>query len=224
MAVKALVLHSGGLDSTVCLLKAQQRGRDVLSLGIDYGQTHRIELEYARQQSERFAIQRRVLKIEWDKPLRQTPVNRTPAEMRRGTSSAFLPGRNAVFLTLACAEAAGIGAAEVWIGVNAIDFSGYPDCRPEFIGAFQKMIRRAIPHGPRIVAPLLRWSKVRIARAALSLGLQPGDVWCCYRPQLTHRGVEPCGQCDACILHEHAWMGSKSKIQMSSAKRPIAGA
>jgi 7-cyano-7-deazaguanine synthase len=208
MAVKAVVLHSGGLDSTVCLLQARRQGRDVISLGVDYGQKHRIELEYARQQSERFKIPRRVLKIEWDKPVRPMPLNRTPDQMRRGVSSAFLPGRNALFLTLACAEAAGIGAAEVWIGVNAVDFSGYPDCRPEFIDAYRKMIRRAIPDGPKIIAPLLRWPKVRIARAASTFGLQRGDVWCCYRPQLTNRGVEPCGQCDACILHEQAWAGS----------------
>ena len=121
---------------------------------------------------------------------------------------------------LACAEAAGIGANEVWIGVNAVDFSGYPDCRPEFIEVFQKMIRRAIPqNGPKIVAPLLRWSKARIARAAAEFGLKRGDVWCCYRPQLTSRGVEPCGQCDACILHDVAWRGSsKPKVSRAGAQ------
>jgi 7-cyano-7-deazaguanine synthase len=194
----------------------------VVSLGIDYGQRHKIELEFAHQQSERFGVLRRVLKIEWDKPVHPIPLNRSLSEMRRSVSVAFLPGRNAVFLALACAEAAGIGAAEVWTGVNAIDFSGYPDCRPEFIGAFQKMIRRAIPDGPKIVAPLLRWSKVRIARAALSLGLQRGDVWYCYRPQLTTRGVEPCRRCDACILHEHAWRGLKPKIPSGRLRRAVA--
>jgi len=206
---KAIVLHSGGLDSTVCLLKALNGGRKVISLGIDYGQRHKIELEYARQQSKRFGIPRRVLRVEWDKPIRPIPVNRSPAEMRRAVSAAFLPGRNAVFLMLACAEAAGMGATEVWIGVNAIDFSGYPDCRPEFIAAFQEMISRAIPGGPRIVAPLLHWPKARIARAAAAFGLQRGDFWCCYRPHLTAVGIEPCGRCDACILHKHAWLGVK---------------
>jgi 7-cyano-7-deazaguanine synthase len=205
MNSKAVVLHSGGLDSTLCLLQAKKAGREVLSLSIDYGQRHRIELEYAGQQCERFKVERKVLRVEWDKPAHDVPVDRTVEEMKRSVSPAFLPGRNAVFLTLACAEAAGIGASEVWIGVNAVDFSGYPDCRPEFIEAFQVMMQKAIPNGPTVVAPLLHLSKPEIARAAYELGLRRGDVWCCYRPSLTARGVEPCGRCDACLLHEHAW-------------------
>lgn len=205
MSSKVIVLHSGGLDSTLCLLRAQRKGHSVISLGIDYGQKHRVELEYAKQQCERFNVVRKVLRVEWDKPVLHVPENRTVDEMRRSVSPAFLPGRNAVFLTLACAEAAGAGAAEVWIGVNAVDFSGYPDCRPAFIQAFRKMVQKAIPNGPRIVAPLLYLSKPQIARSAYRLGLRRGDVWCCYRPELTARGVEPCGRCDACLLHEHAW-------------------
>lgn len=205
MSTTALVLHSGGLDSTLCLLQAKAKGREVISLGIDYGQKHRIELDYARHQCERFKVSRKVLRVEWDKPVLHVPMGRTVAQMSRTVSPAFLPGRNAVFLTLACAEAAGVGASEVWIGVNAVDFSGYPDCRPEFVEAFQKMNRLAIPHGPKVVAPLLRMSKPQIARAAYRLGVKPGDVWCCYRPAVTPRGVEPCGRCDACLLHAHAW-------------------
>ncbi len=212
--IKTIVLHSGGLDSTVCLLKAKGMNREVISLGIDYGQKHRIELEYAKQQCERFKIVRKVLRIEWDKPHLNIPLDRSVQEMRQSVSPAFLPGRNALFLTLACAEAAGIGASEVWIGVNAVDFSGYPDCRPEFIKAFQKMIRVAIPKGPKIVTPLLHMSKPQIARIAHRLGLKKGDFWCCYRPALTSNGIEPCNRCDACLLHRHAWekaLGSKRR-------------
>lgn len=205
MPVKSIVLHSGGLDSTVCLLEAKKKAREVVSLGIDYGQRHRIELEYARQQCERFAIPRKVLRIEWDKPVRKLPRDRTISQMRRSVSPAFLPGRNLVFLTLACAEAAGIGATEVWIGVNAVDFSGYPDCRPDFVDAFRKMLQIAIPRGPKIIAPLLHLSKSAIARKGATLGLKRGDVWYCYRPHITKAGISPCGHCDACILHEHAW-------------------
>jgi 7-cyano-7-deazaguanine synthase len=203
--MKGLVLHSGGLDSTVCVLLALEAKREVVSLGIDYGQRHRIELEYALAQCRQYEIERRVLRIEWDKPVRNIPIGRSVEQIRSQVSPAFLPGRNAVFLSLACAEAAGIGAEEVWIGVNAIDFSGYPDCKPEFIEAFDRMITIAIPQGLRLVAPLLRMSKPQIAAEARRLGLTKSETWSCYQPQFTAKGISPCQQCDACILHEHAW-------------------
>lgn len=205
MKQKVVVLHSGGLDSTLCLLLAKKKKRDVVSLGIDYGQRHRIELEYANFQCKRFDIPRKIIRLEWDKPRLSMPTGRTVAEMKKDVSPAFLPGRNAVFMAVACAEAAGLGATEVWIGVNAIDFSGYPDCRPEFIEAFQKMNRLAIPNGPMIKAPLLHMTKPQIARLGYRLGLRRGDVWCCYQPAMSSHGIEPCGKCDACILHEYAW-------------------
>lgn len=205
MKQKALILHSGGLDSTTCLLKAKKEGRDVFSLGIDFGQRHRIEIEYANIQCRRFSVSRKIICLEWDKPSREIPTNRTIEEMRKSISPAFLPGRNSVFLAIACAEAAGIGANEVWIGINAVDFSGYPDCRPDFIEAFRKMTRLAIPHGPKIRTPLLNMTKPQIARLGYRLGLRQGDVWACYQPVLASKGIEACGKCDACILHEYAW-------------------
>jgi 7-cyano-7-deazaguanine synthase len=214
--MKALVLHSGGLDSSLCLLKAIAANREVISLGIDYGQQHRIELEYALAQCRKYSIERRLLRVEWDKPLRVIPIRRSPDEIRNGVSPAFLPGRNALFLTLACAEAAGVNAKEVWIGVNAVDFSGYPDCRPEFIDAFKIMIKKAIPNGPEIVAPLIDMSKPDIASEAFRLGLRHGDTWSCYQPRFTESGISPCGECDACILHEYAWQqvkGGKDSVQ-----------
>jgi 7-cyano-7-deazaguanine synthase len=209
--MKAIILHSGGLDSTLCLLLAREASRDVLSLGIDYGQRHRIELEYAMAQCHRFGVERRVLRVEWDKPVRDIPVGRSLDEIKSGVSPAFLPARNAVFLTLACAEAAGINAEEVWIGVNSIDFSGYPDCRPEFIDSFRNMIKVATPTGPQVIAPLIKMSKPEIATEAKRLGLAPGDTWSCYQPQFTNQGISPCGQCDACILHNHAWQEANRK-------------
>lgn len=209
--MKAVVLHSGGLDSTLCLLMAKETGRDVVSLGIDYGQRHRIELEYALSQCHRYGIERRVLRVEWDKPVRDIPTGRSLDEIRLGVSPAFLPARNAVFLTLACAEATGVGAEEVWIGVNAIDFSGYPDCLPEFIDSFRTMINAAVPCGPQVVAPLIEMSKPTIAAEARRLGLAPGDTWSCYQPRFTNQGISPCGQCDACILHDHAWQEADRK-------------
>ena len=187
------------------MLMALRKGRKVLSLGIDYGQRHRIELEYARHQCEKFGCPRKILRVEWDKPILHVPLDRKIEKMRRSISPAFLPARNAVFLTLACAEAAGFGAREVWIGANVVDYSGYPDCRPEFISAFQKMIRVAVPGGPKILAPLLHMTKPQIARKAHQLGLRRGDTWSCYQPVISVTGIQSCGRCDACVLHRHAW-------------------
>jgi 7-cyano-7-deazaguanine synthase len=205
MAKKVIVLHSGGLDSTTCLLLALEQSADVLSLGIDYGQANRTELEYALQQCHRFKVPRKILRVEWDKPKREIPLGRTVEIIKQGVSSAFLPGRNALFLILACAEGSGIGAEEVWIGINSIDYSGYPDCRPDFLDAFRNMLKIAIPNGPRIVAPLMSLSKPEIAKEAYRLGLSPGETWSCYRPVQTSSGVKACGCCDACILHKYAW-------------------
>ncbi len=209
--MKALVLHSGGLDSTLCLLMAKEAGHQVISLGIDYGQRHRIELEYALAQCRKHGFERRILRVEWDKPVRDIPTGRSLEEIRAGVSPSFLPARNAVFLALACAEAAGIGADEVWIGVNAVDFSGYPDCRPEFVEAFRAMIDAAIPGGPKVAAPLIEMSKPAIAAEARRLGLMLGDTWSCYQPRFTSQGIVPCSQCDACVLHDHAWQEADRK-------------
>lgn len=205
MTTKAVILHSGGMDSTVCLLMAKGQGREIVSLGIDYNQRARIELEYAREICLKFGIPRRVLKVEWDKPERNIPRDRLPEEMSRTLSPAFLPGRNAVFLALGCAEAAGIGASEVWIGINSIDYSGYPDCRKEFVDAFQMMTSLAIPTRLRIVVPLLSMSKPEIAHEARKLGLNKEDTWSCYTPVRSRGKIRPCERCDGCVLHAWAW-------------------
>jgi 7-cyano-7-deazaguanine synthase len=201
----AVVLHSGGLDSTVCVLLATEQKRRVVSLGINYGQRHSIELAYATQQAEKLGVERRVLEVKWDKPPRPLPRDRTVSEIRQGRSSAFLPGRNLVFLSLAVAEAAGLGADEVWTGINAVDFSGYPDCTPSFLSAFVACAAEGIPEGPKVVAPLIGLSKPQIAAEAKRLGVGRDDTWSCYRPVLGDGGVRPCGRCDACVLHEYAW-------------------
>jgi len=206
----AVVLHSGGLDSTVCLLLAREQGREVVSLGIDYKQRHRVELEFAALQCERFSIPRRVVSVTWDKPKREIPLDRSVDDMRGAVSQAFLPARNVLFLSLGLAEAAGLGANELWIGVNSIDFSGYPDCRPEFIEAFSTMAAVGVPGGPRVLAPLQLLSKPEIAAQALRLGLHQGDTWSCYTPTLVDGLIAPCGRCDACRLHSHAWQGVAS--------------
>jgi 7-cyano-7-deazaguanine synthase len=205
MPARALVLHSGGLDSTVCLLLARRTGRAVISFGVAYGQRHEVELDYARTQCARFGVERRVIDVTWDRPEIDIPRDRTVAEMKAGIAPTFVPGRNAVFLALACAEAAGVGATEVWLGVNAVDYSGYPDCRESFLQAFRAMWAEAVPNGPRIVAPLVALTKPEIAALAAGLGLAPGETWSCYAPDVSGPAPQPCGHCDACLLHAHAW-------------------
>ena len=205
MSRRAIVLHSGGLDSTVCLLLARKHGRDVISFGLNYGQRHDVELGYAARQCERFGIERRLLEVKWDRPAIDIPRDRSVTEMKSGIAPTFVPGRNAVFLALACAEAAGAGAAEVWLGVNAVDYSGYPDCRETFLQSFRAMWAEAVPNGPRIVAPLVTLTKPEIAALATELGLKQGETWSCYAPDTTGPEPQPCGHCDACLLHDHAW-------------------
>jgi 7-cyano-7-deazaguanine synthase len=202
---KCVVLHSGGLDSTLCLLLARKHGRIPRSLGISYGQRQQIEIEFAAKQCARFGIERHLVDVGWQKPHIDVPTGRTMEQMRNGIAPTFLPGRNAVFLAIACAEAAGAGAEEVWIGVNAVDYSGYPDCRESFLTAFRKMWAEAVPNPPRVVAPLVNLTKPQIAAHAKELGLKPGDTWSCYAPDMSSGAAQPCGVCDACILHNHAW-------------------
>ncbi len=202
---KVVVLHSGGLDSTTCILLALEMGKKVISLGINYGQRNFSELTYAEQQCHQYNLERKVVSVEWDKPVREIPTDRTIEAIKGSVSKAFLPGRNTIFLALACAEAVSMNASEVWIGINSIDFSGYPDCTPDFFEAFQKMMMFGIPNGPKIVAPLLLLSKPQIAKEAHRLGLKPGQTMSCYRPQKTTSGVKVCGKCDACVLHKYAW-------------------
>ncbi len=203
--MKCVVLHSGGLDSTVCLLLAKSKGRTPVSLGIAYGQRHDVELSYANAQCARFGIERRMIDVGWTRPDIVIPKDRSVAEMKAGIAPTFVPGRNAVFLALACAEAAGVGAEEVWLGVNAVDYSGYPDCRESFLQSFRAMWAEAVPNPPRIVAPLVTLTKPEIAALARGLGLAPGETWSCYAPDMSGPKPAPCGHCDACLLHNHAW-------------------
>lgn len=203
--MRVLVLHSGGMDSTTCLFLAHRGGAEVISLGIDYGQRLAVELMFAERQCATLGIKREVVKVAWHKPERVIPLDRSIDEMSATVSPAFLPGRNVLFLSLACAHASGIDADEVHIGLNAVEYSGYPDCTPQFLSAFVAMMAQANPGGPRIVAPLLHQSKPEIAALARELGIGEHDTWSCYRPQLKEGGVLPCGACDACRLHDHAW-------------------
>jgi len=129
--MRVLVLHSGGMDSTTCLYKAKADGYEVVSLGIDYGQRLRIEMLFAERQCSTLGVLREIVSVSWKKPTRPIPEDRDVAEMRASISPAFLPGRNALFLSIASAHAAGIGAEKIYIGLNCVDFSGYSCSRPK---------------------------------------------------------------------------------------------
>jgi 7-cyano-7-deazaguanine synthase len=207
---KVLVLHSGGMDSTTCLYQAHALGYEAVSLGIDYGQTLSVEMLFASEQCKKKGIDRQIVSVRWAKPERRIPLDRTADAMRQQISPAFLPGRNIIFLSLALAHGAGLGAEEIWIGINCVDFSGYPDCTSEFYEAFRSLQKVAAPNGPTITAPLLTKSKPEIASIADSLGIGPNDTWSCYRPELANGKVQPCERCDACKLHKLAWDNMKA--------------
>jgi 7-cyano-7-deazaguanine synthase len=206
MSKKILVLHSGGMDSTVCLYREfAEPNSEVVSLGIDYGQRHSVEMLFASKQCAIKNIERQVINVNWEKPARELPVGRTIRQIKNEPSPAFLPSRNLVFLALGSAHAAGVGAEELHIGINSIDFSGYPDCTPAFFDAFSNVHTLAGASDVRIIAPLLSMTKPSIATLAASLGICRTDTWSCYRPKIDGGKVTPCGECDACKLHEYAW-------------------
>lgn len=205
MAKRVVVLHSGGMDSTTCLYKAHSDGAEVISLGVDYGQRLAVELMFAQRHCEALGVPREVVGVAWQKPVREIPKDRSVGEMSRSISPAFLPARNSVFLSVACAHAAGVGADEVHTGINCVEFSGYPDCTEEFLVSFSAMMAVANPSGAKIVAPLLHMDKPQIAGLAHELGIGEHDTWSCYRPEIKDGSVNPCGRCDACRLHAHAW-------------------
>ncbi|MFM9934758.1 MAG: 7-cyano-7-deazaguanine synthase QueC [Novosphingobium sp.] len=202
----AVVLLSGGLDSMVCAGLAREQGFRLLALTIDYNQRHRIEIESARRIAQTLQAQRHVV-LPLD--LRQFGGSALTAEIdvpKDGVGTdipvTYVPARNLVFLSLALAWAEAAGSGDLFIGVNALDYSGYPDCRPEFIGGFQDLARIATKIGNdggavQVHAPLQHLKKSEIAQEAARLGLDPGASWSCYDPLVDGRA---CGVCDSCRL------------------------
>jgi 7-cyano-7-deazaguanine synthase len=207
---RAVVLLSGGLDSATCLAVARRAGLEAHCLSVDYGQRHRGELARARRVSRALGAAAHVIvKVDLstfggsaltDAAI-AVPKGRSPARMARDIPVTYVPARNTVLLALALAHAETVGAEDVYVGVNAIDYSGYPDCRPEFLRAFERLARLATKAGVsgrplRIRAPLLRLTKARIIRLGTSLGVPYRLTLSCYDPV---RG-RACGRCDACVL------------------------
>ncbi len=210
--LKAICLLSGGLDSSTCLGVARRDGYDCYALSFDYGQRHRIELEAAARVAAHFGVsEHRVAQIDLrafgasaltDDRL-EVPKQRAVEEMSQGIPITYVPARNTIFLSFALAWAEVLECSDIFIGVNAIDYSGYPDCRPEFIQAFENMANLATKAGVegrthlRIHTPLARLNKAGIVRLAAEVGVDFGLTHSCYDPDQRGR---PCGQCDSCLL------------------------
>lgn len=208
---RAVCLLSGGLDSATCLAFARREGFECHALSFDYGQRHKVELDRARVLAKTLgAASHRVATID----LRafgnsaltdniEVPKSRTEAEMNADIPVTYVPARNTIFLSFALAAAEVIGAADIFIGVNALDYSGYPDCRPEFIYAFETMANLATKAGvegrlrTKIHTPLMSFSKAGIVRLGHELGVPFESTLSCYDPDPSGN---PCGQCDSCIL------------------------
>ena len=202
---KAVVLLSGGLDSMVCAALAREQGFDVLALTVDYNQRHRVEIEAARRIAAAVAARHIVLPLD----LRAfggsalTSDTEVPKDgVQPGIPVTYVPARNLVFLSLALAWAEAEGARDLFIGVNALDYSGYPDCRPEFVAGFEQLARLATKAGSEgeditIHAPLQHMTKADIAREADRLGLDAALSHSCYDPL---PDGSHCGLCDACRL------------------------
>ncbi len=210
---KAVVLLSGGLDSATVLAIAKSEGYQPYALSFSYGQRHSWELEAAKRVATAIgAEQHRIASID----LRAfggsaltsdiaVPKGRTDEEIAHGIPITYVPARNTIFLSFALAWAEVLGASDIFIGVNALDYSGYPDCRPEFIAAYETMANLATKAGVegrqrlKIHTPLLELTKAQIIQRGIELGVDYGLTSSCYDP--SPEGV-PCGQCDSCLLRQ----------------------
>jgi 7-cyano-7-deazaguanine synthase len=211
MGARAVVLLSGGLDSATTLAVARAEGYTCHALSFDYGQRHARELESARRVAQALeAVDHRVLRLD----LRaiggsaltddiEVPKGRSAAAMAEGIPTTYVPARNTIFLGYALGWAEVLGAQDLFIGVNALDYSGYPDCRPEFIEAFERLANLATKAGVegtsrfRVHTPLIALSKAQIVLRAWELGVDFALTWSCYEPRADGR---PCGACDSCLL------------------------
>ena len=201
----AVVLLSGGLDSMVCAGLAREAGYSVLALTVDYNQRHRVELDAARRIASKLADRHVVLPLD----LRAFGGSALTGDIAvpkdglgEGIPVTYVPARNTIFLSLALGLAEASGARDIFIGVNALDYSGYPDCRPEFVAEFERLANLATKAGVegdvfRLHAPLQEMTKAGIAREAARLGLDAGLSHSCYDPSPDGRA---CGECDACRL------------------------
>jgi 7-cyano-7-deazaguanine synthase len=210
---KAVVLVSGGLDSVTALAIAQRQGFDCYALSVDYGQRHRSELDAAKRVTDAARAPLKVLPLD----LRAiggsalTDDVAVPETETSGIPVTYVPARNTIMLSLALAYAEVLGADDIFIGVNAVDYSGYPDCRPEFIAAYQQMARLATKAGVEggkitIHTPLIDLSKAQIIKAGIELGVDFSLTVSCY--QADEQG-KACGVCDSCRIRKEGFIAAK---------------
>ncbi|MEM1261594.1 MAG: 7-cyano-7-deazaguanine synthase QueC [Pseudomonadota bacterium] len=211
---KAVVMVSGGLDSATVLALTKADNIDCYALSFDYGQRHRIELDAATRIAAALgAIEHRVMRIDFagigGSALTDTSLA-VPEEPVKGIPVTYVPARNTVFLSLALAWAEVLGAERIAIGVNAVDYSGYPDCRPEYVAAFEYMAalatRQGVEGSPvRITAPLVKLSKADIIQRGTELGVDYAMTISCYQPSAEGHA---CGRCDACRLRRDGFVAA----------------
>jgi len=211
MKKSAVILLSGGLDSATVAAVAREEGFVLYALSVDYGQRHRFELEAARRVARAMGVKRHeVLSVDLSRfggsaltDAIDVPKDRRVGQTEEEIPVTYVPARNTVLLSLALAYAEVIGAADIFIGVNAVDYSGYPDCRPQYLEAFQRLAGLATKAGVegwlefRVHAPLLHLAKAQIIRRGTELGVDYALTHSCYDPDAEGRG---CGRCDACLL------------------------
>lgn len=211
---RAVILVSGGLDSTTVLAMAQSQGYACFSLSFDYGQRHRAELYAAEKVSEAYEdAEHKLVKLNLDSiggsALTDLSIS-VPEEETVGIPVTYVPARNTVFLSIALGWAEVLGAHDIFIGVNAVDYSGYPDCRPEYIAAFETMANLATRAGVEgqeitIHTPLMKLGKGDIIRAGIALGVDYSNTVSCY--QATEEGLA-CGKCDSCRLRHQGFINA----------------
>jgi 7-cyano-7-deazaguanine synthase len=208
---KAVVLVSGGLDSTTVLAMAKSQGYECYTLSFDYGQRHRAELVAAEQLSRTMgACEHKCIVLDLrtigGSALTDDAID-VPEEVSEGIPVTYVPARNTVFLSIALGWAEVLGANDIFIGVNAVDYSGYPDCRPDYIDAYEKMANLATKvgvegHALRIQTPLIDLTKAEIIQSGTVLGVNYGDTVSCYQANTLGQA---CGKCDSCRLRQQGF-------------------
>ena len=210
---KAIILSSGGLDSTTVMAIARAEGHDIYSLSFRYGQRHSVELEAAQKVAKSFgAKEHLVIDIDMAKiggsaltDDIEVPKARSEQDMQKEIPVTYVPARNTIFLSYALAWAEVLEASDIFIGVNAIDYSGYPDCRPEYIESFERMANLATKAGVegitrvKIHTPIIEMTKAQIIQKGIGLGVDYAMTHSCYDPSMEGKA---CGQCDSCLLRK----------------------
>lgn len=220
---KAVVLFSGGVDSTTCMAVARSEGFDISPITFDYGQRHRRELESAEKVAKFFGVRDHlVLKIDL-RPIGgsaltddiDVPKDRIEGNSSEDIPSTYVPARNIIFLSVAAAYAESISAFHIFAGMNCIDYSGYPDCRPEFVESFEKAINKGTKTGAeggqiKINTPLIKLTKSEIIELGTKLGVDYSLTWSCYDPVSEADQVYACGACDSCRLRLKGFAEAKT--------------